>query len=60
MTYTQKPEDFMHESEFRIVAINYEICPEACEFPGGEFKPKCDFMVTLGRPLDYLSLMYRK
>lgn len=58
LAYTQKPrKGFSYQCEFRIVVIKLaEICYEGCKFPSGEFEPKCDFMITLGKQLPYVSL----
>ena len=59
----QKPESFSHECEFRIVVIKYDILckPEECKFPtSGEFRARCDFMVKLGKQLDYTQLVSRE
>jgi|GEM_PF-1981016 len=62
MAYKQKPGKFGPDREFRIVVIKSgEPCPQECKFLSGQFeqvKPKCDFIVKLNKPLNYVSLVY--
>ncbi len=63
MSYKQKPERFIPDCEFRIVAIRFdEECKfDECKFLGGQSekgKLECEFIeVNLGRRLDYLSFV---
>lgn len=60
LAYTQKPDRFRHDCEFRFVVIKFgDPCPETCKFMGG-VETTCRFQkcqeVALGRPLDYLRM----
>ena len=59
LSYKQKPEKFIDDCEFRIVAIKVgEVCNEFCKFldVDGVVEPKCKFIeVNLGKKLSYLS-----
>lgn len=62
MAYTQKPERFSPDCEFRIVAIKFgEPCKKECKYLSGQFEqvePDCKFIeIRLGKQLDYLSLV---
>lgn len=58
LDYTQKPPRFAHQCEFGIHVIPFEICPEECKNPEGQFQPRCEFIVNLGKKLDYLTLVH--
>jgi len=65
LSYKQKPEGFIPDCEFRIVAIKLgDPCPDECKYLSGQFEqvePKCKFIeVNLGRQLDYLSFVTLK
>jgi hypothetical protein len=59
MSYKQKPESFIPDCEFRIVAIKFgEPCKDECKYLSGQFEPECKFIeLNLGRQLDYLSFV---
>jgi hypothetical protein len=62
LPYKQKPESFIHDCEFRIVAIKFgEPCKQECKYLDGQFEqvePECKFIeVNLGKQLNYLNLV---
>jgi hypothetical protein len=62
MAYKQKPESFIRDCEFRIIAIKLgEPCKQECQFLRGQFEqiePECKFIeVNLERQLDYVSFV---
>jgi hypothetical protein len=60
LSYKQKPESFIHDCEFRIVAIKFtksseQPCELKCKYLSGQSEP-CKFIeVNLNKPLNYLS-----
>ena len=61
LSYTQKPESFHAQCEFRIVAIGLgTLCKEDCRYLSGQFEqvePECNFIpVSIGRKLKYTQL----
>ena len=62
LPYKQKPEIFINDCEFRIVAIRFgEPCNHECKYLDGKFEPvepECKFInINLGKKLDYISWM---
>jgi hypothetical protein len=62
MSYKQKPESFILECEFRIVAFKSgEPCKDECKFLSGQFEqvdPLCSLIpVNLGKQLSYTQLL---
>ena len=56
--YKQKPEIFITNCEFRIVALEIGIfCEEECKYVDGQAEPACQFLeINLNKRLGYLSL----
>ena len=62
LCYKQKPESFIRDCEFRIVAIKFgDPCPDECKYLSGQFEqvePACKFIeVNLNKPLKYISIL---
>jgi len=59
LSYKQKPESFIHDCEFRIVAIKLgEHCKQECKYLDGEIELKCQYIgAHLNKQLDYTQLI---
>ena len=62
LSYKQKPEEFIDDFEFRIVAIRYGPCKQECKFLNGlleQIEPECKFIkVNLNKKLKYLQPIF--